>query len=81
MLTEIDIYRSPNAVNHGHGEDAGEGIELGASDRLAAPIARRHRKSQHLGDRLAMKPENPRRLAGAHPLDMAGAANALRVFV
>ncbi len=23
MLTEIDIYRSTNAVIHGHGEDAG----------------------------------------------------------
>ena len=23
MLTEIGIYRSPNAVIHGHGEDAG----------------------------------------------------------
>ncbi len=23
MLTEVDIYRSPNAVIHGHGEDAG----------------------------------------------------------
>ncbi len=57
-------------------DDAGEGIELGASDRAAAPIARRRRKPQHLGNRLAMKPENPRRLADANPLDMAGAANA-----
>ncbi len=57
-------------------DDAGEGIELGASNRAAAPIARRHRKSQHLGDRLAMKSKYPRRLADAHPLDMAGAANA-----
>ena len=60
-----------NAIDH-----AGEGTQLGPSDRLVAPIARRHRKPQHLGDRLAMKPEYPRRLADAHPLNMAGVANA-----
>ena len=60
-----------NAIDH-----AGEGIQLGASNRAAAPIARRHRKPQHLGDRLAMKSKYPRRLADAHPLDMAGVANA-----
>ena len=57
-------------------DDAGEGIELGASDRAAAPIARRHLKPQHLGNRLAVKPKYPRHLADAHPLDMAGVANA-----
>ncbi len=60
-----------NAINY-----AGEGIEFGTTNRVAAPIARRHRKPQHLGDRLAVKPKYPRRLANAHPLDMAGAANA-----
>ncbi len=56
-------------------DDAGEGIQLGTTNRVAAPIARRHRKPQHLGDRLAMKPKYPRRLADAHPLDMARSSN------
>ena len=60
-----------NAIYH-----AGEGIELGASDRAAAPIARRRRKPQHLGNRLAVKTENPGRLANRHPLDMARPSNA-----
>ncbi len=45
-------------------DDAGEGIQLGAADRLAAPIARRHRKPQHLGDRLAVKPKYPQIVHG-----------------
>ena len=56
-------------------DDAGEGIQLGTANRLSASVARRHRKPQHLGDRLAVKPKYPRRLADAHPLDMAGATN------
>ena len=57
-------------------DDAGEGIELGAPDRVATPIARRHRKPQHLGDRLAVKTENPRRLANGHPINVARPSNA-----
>ncbi len=56
-------------------DDAGEGIELGTPYRLAAPIARRHRIAQHLGYRLAVKTENPGRLANRHPLDVARAPN------
>ncbi len=44
---------------------SGEGIQLGAANWLAAQIARRHRKPQHLGDRLAVKPKYPRRLGRA----------------
>ncbi len=56
-------------------DDAGEGIELGAMRWMMPPITRRHRKPQHLGNCLAMKPEYPRRLADAHPINMAGTAN------
>ncbi len=54
-------------------DDAGEGAQLGASDRAAAPITRRRRKPQHLGNRLAVKPEYTRRRANGHPLDVARA--------
>jgi len=56
-------------------DDAGEPIELGPRRRLAAPVARRHRKAQHLRHRLRVDAEHPRRLPLAHPLDMAGAPN------
>ena len=56
-------------------DDAGEPIELGPRRRLAAPVARRHRKAQHLRHRLRVDAEHPRRLPLAHPLHMAGAPN------
>ncbi len=59
-----------DAINDPH-----ERIELGAMRWMMPPITRRHRKPQHLGNRLAVKPEYPGRLADAHPLDMAGASN------
>ena len=52
-------------------DDAGKRIQLGASRRPATAIARRHRVCQHLVHRLAIDPEDPRRLALAHPIDMA----------
>src|SRR5215210_1046492 len=54
-------------------DGAGEPVELGACRRLAAPVARRHRKAQHLRHRLGVDAEHPRRLPLAHPLHMAGA--------
>ena len=38
-------------------DDPHERIELRAPRRTVPPIARRHRKPQHLGNRLAVKPE------------------------
>ncbi len=52
-----------------------EGIQLETTDRLAAAIARRRGIPKHLGYRLAVKTEYPRRLANRYPLDMARAPN------
>src|SRR4029453_17567369 len=49
--------------------------QLGTRRRLAAPVARWHRMPQHLGHRLRVDAEPPRRLALAQALDMAGVAN------
>ncbi len=59
-----------NTINHTR-----EGIKLGTANRLAPPIARRRRVAQHLGNRLAVKTENPRRLANRHPIDVASTPN------
>ncbi len=56
-------------------DDTREGIQLGTTNRLAAPIARRHRIPKHLGYRLAVKTENPCRLANRHPLDVTRSPN------
>src|SRR3954447_15994440 len=55
--------------------DAGEPIQLGPHRWFAAPVARRHRKPQHLRHRLRVDPNPPRRLPLAHPLHMAGTPN------
>src|SRR5919107_3940762 len=56
-------------------DDRGEGAQLGAARRRGAPVARRHRKGQHLAYGIAVNPKAPRRLALAQTLDMAGVAN------
>jgi hypothetical protein len=55
--------------------DAGEPIQLGPHRWFAAPVARRHRKPQHLRHRLRVDPKLPRRLPLAHPLHMTGTPN------
>jgi hypothetical protein len=57
-------------------DDAREGFQLGTTNRLDAPITRRRRIAKHLGYRLAVKTENPCRLANRHPIDVARAPNA-----
>ena len=48
-------------------DDPRERTQLRPPWRLAAAIPRRHRERQHLAYRLAVQPEHPRGLAGAHP--------------
>ena len=50
-------------------DDPRERTQLRPPWRLAAAIPRRHRERQHLAYRLAVQPEHPRGLAGAHPLN------------
>ena len=50
-------------------DDPRERTQLRPPWRLAAAIPRRHRERQHLAYRLAVQPEHPRGLAGAHSLD------------
>ncbi len=56
-------------------DDTDEGIQLGASRWPAAAVAWRHRVRQHLVHRLAIDPEDPRRLPLAHPIDKTGPPN------
>src|SRR3546814_17522989 len=55
--------------------DTREGIELGAPHRLAAPIARRHGKPQHLGNRHAVQAEYLLRLPYHHPPNVPSQPN------
>jgi len=55
VLADTDkLWTVPCRPSSGHPSPTARGAYR---NRLAAPIARRHRKPQHLGDRLAMKPE------------------------
>ena len=50
-------------------DDPHECIQLRTPPWHAPAISRRHRERQHLAHRLAVQPEHPRGLAGAHPLE------------
>ena len=56
-------------------DNAGISVQLRTPWRSLTPVARRHRKPQYLAHRLAVDPENPRRLTIAHPVDMARPSN------
>ena len=59
-------------------DDPRERTQLRPPWRLAAAIPRRHRERQHLAYRLAVQPEHPRGLAGAHSLDTTRPAGPAR---
>ena len=49
-------------------DDLGEPVQLRTPNRCRSPIARRHRKAQHLLHALARNPEMKRRRTLAHPV-------------